>query len=876
MMAGIMDILSVCPLRAASLLWQPRLGTWAMTVVCKATFRLSPVTSSLAESQEYPNEDDNHWNDDPARSLHAPSDLAPFKPSPEVMLVGHAFAPRGEPVARIVARLIVGEVDKSIEAHADESWSLDGARREGQRFTKMPLRWERAAGGPDSANPVGVRVDVANTLGATQLPNLRPPGVSIATRGEFVPPVGFGPIAPTWPSRREKLARLARPWSGSFASEPLPEGLDPLYFMAAPRDQALAALRADERIVLENLHLEHPRLATNLPGLEPRVFIDAPSHSPWELKLTCDTLWIDTDRSLCTLTWRGQAQVDGPTPAGRMVVAMERVGRTLAWAQVEPQLRARHTLQRSETLDDGHTHASDPDPVSAAGLPFATPLTASSVAAPAASPASTPLAPLHGDWGEGTVPTRSHMLAALGPAWLDPKGARPAPPAPPVPVPPLAQPAPPAPTVAGAAPLQPQPVAPETSASPWAARAPGIISFGAAPPVPVPAAVQPAPTFAPVPAPAPSVPAYAPIPAPAPSTPGYALAPAEGPVVAPSPRASLASAGSAMSWLTSPRYPEASPPPEVKKAETTVEIRDAARRGVVAASNAAASGGATSNATAAPAARDASEARAREAVGGTQGAREHVDVVWFDAPSIPRVRMVAPSPAQGAGVSWLKSDPDGRAETQELKDRRDALRVLAGANALDDTGVTAAIAAAFRDDGSFEPPLVLVTGELCVAFDAVEALKATITVTTPFLGGDKKLREVLGTATDALKSELTDDVAEGLTARIEEAFAQGSRSVAPGYVQAGTERILLEGRRYQHKTLLGEKRIRALFTVAGAQAPTPAYLPDAAGAKLPIFRRFRARAVVEVRPQEDQYESHRDALVVLALGRSLRDRRSAG
>src|SRR5689334_17838914 len=100
-----MDVVSVSLLRVASVVWQPRRGAWALTVVCKATYTLVPVESKLAQEQEYPNEDDNHWNDDPARSLYSPSDLAPFKPRADVMLVGHAFAPRKEPVRSLVARL---------------------------------------------------------------------------------------------------------------------------------------------------------------------------------------------------------------------------------------------------------------------------------------------------------------------------------------------------------------------------------------------------------------------------------------------------------------------------------------------------------------------------------------------------------------------------------------------------------------------------------------------------------------------------------------------------------------------------------------------------------------------------------------------------
>src|SRR5580698_2170648 len=154
-----MDVVSLCPLRVGSLLWQPRRGTWVLTAVCKATYVLLPAESPLAQAQEYPNEDEGHWNDDPARSLHAPCDLVPFKPRADVVLVGHAFAPRKEPARSVVARLVVGEVSKAVEVWCDRVWMQDGTLREGPRFVKMPLRYERAAGGPDTGNPVGMRLD---------------------------------------------------------------------------------------------------------------------------------------------------------------------------------------------------------------------------------------------------------------------------------------------------------------------------------------------------------------------------------------------------------------------------------------------------------------------------------------------------------------------------------------------------------------------------------------------------------------------------------------------------------------------------------------------------------------------------------------------
>jgi len=193
-----MDIVSTCPLRVASRAWPSARGGFTLTVVCKATYRLLPGTSPLADAQDEPNEEDNHWDDDPARSLYAPSDLVPFKPRADVVLVGHAFAPGRAPVASIVARLVVGEIDKAVEAFGDRFFSQDGQLHEGPRIAKVPLLYERAAGGVGTRNPVGVRLDgPPDIYGRTALPNLQPPGLHVTKPGDFIAPIGFGPIAAT-------------------------------------------------------------------------------------------------------------------------------------------------------------------------------------------------------------------------------------------------------------------------------------------------------------------------------------------------------------------------------------------------------------------------------------------------------------------------------------------------------------------------------------------------------------------------------------------------------------------------------------------------------------------------------------------------------
>jgi hypothetical protein len=207
---------------------------------------------------------------------------------------------------------------------------------------------------------------------------------------------------------------------------------------------------------------------------------------------------------------------------------------------------------------------------------------------------------------------------------------------------------------------------------------------------------------------------------------------------------------------------------------------------------------------------------------------------------------------------------------QEVRDRRTILKVLARGEISTAAGISRTVAGALSEDGTLEPPLVLVSGELVFPFDELETLKATVTAVSPLVAGDKKLKEVVDTVNELLKTpwlSRSGSVAEGLTARVKEAFAQGNRVLPPSYLDSHTERMLLEERHYQKRTIFGQTWIRSLFVPASSQESIPAYLPESLSKQLPMFQRLKARIIAEVHLQQDQYESHPTALRVVGLAR---------
>src|SRR5262245_32502808 len=153
-----MDVVAHGVFQHASFVWQPRPLTYTLTVAAKLTFLLAPGELRISDVQEPLNEEDNYWDDDPSRSLYSPSDLVPTKPRADVLLVGNAYAARQESTRHMTVRLIIGhQIDKSIEVFGDRAFGPGGAILESSRFVRMPLRYERASGGPGTANPVGMR-----------------------------------------------------------------------------------------------------------------------------------------------------------------------------------------------------------------------------------------------------------------------------------------------------------------------------------------------------------------------------------------------------------------------------------------------------------------------------------------------------------------------------------------------------------------------------------------------------------------------------------------------------------------------------------------------------------------------------------------------
>jgi uncharacterized protein YjbI with pentapeptide repeats len=276
-----------------------------MALIVRACFAIEPnAPLTLAEDQGVLTADTFGPDDEERRGecLHA-SDFADYKPRTDVMLRGTCHTPHGEPLEECPVRFAVGGWSKTLRVVGRRFWSDERASAVMSRampFTTMPVDYAHAFGGEGyEPNPAGKGIT------GPEGPNVEQAAAPIRSRRDRPGLAGFGPINPAW---RLRAAKVGTQYGKSYKETRAPyyaEDFDWAYFNAAPPDQQLAALRGDEELVFHNLHPTSQVLATRLPGLRLRAFVEDVGGRFREVKMILDTLFADLDASHVYLTWRG-------------------------------------------------------------------------------------------------------------------------------------------------------------------------------------------------------------------------------------------------------------------------------------------------------------------------------------------------------------------------------------------------------------------------------------------------------------------------------------------------------------------------------------------------------------------------------------------
>jgi hypothetical protein len=807
------DVVSLAPVPVASLRWRLGDGDWMQTLVCKLTIKLAPGTSLLAKRHDPIYEHDRFPDDGQSGGPYAPADLVPGKPCVDVTLVGAAYAPNGHPCESLVARLEIGSLDKSLTVESDDP------------FKSAPLSYRSPADNGAAAH------------GAVRIKPLAPGGA-------LAPPnswrlAGFGPVASHWPSRNA-LLRGSKPPSDLAKGDEvtLADDFDLQFFNAAPPDQQIDLIRPGDTLVLENLHPEHGTLRTHLPLVSPQAFVERPGGKRSELEMKIDSLWIDTTRCVATLTWRAQLSLTRLEEPGKIWLAVAGPGKRLSNDGLARLIRSLGG-------------ASDDDEPTSAGDPLGE--TQSMRRKARKSDEDTMTSVLSGEHTSAAKADEGTSEDALdpdgtidGPGWLKPiraknseTGEMPSMRAQAA-LPPHFRRAPAATganergPLAGAAPLLRQPMPTQPGVGPFnsAVARSAAVSGGSGVPSSAAAARGAAGskgTAGPKGAARPTDNA-------GPASIGAASSMAAASMAAASIGSPVSGRAPDSVWQPRPPNPLADTSSLPQKVEPKPESKAPARR------------------------------RAPED-------RQVVELLWFDAKATGKLRVRWPALCDE--LDFAPRDPKHdlpAAEGRSAREHHVHFGVLTEAASHDVATIGAILRDAISDGGRFTPPLVLLRGRLSFPFEHVEILRATAASVAPLAGDDKKLKEALQQVKEVLDTPLVSGSSEtvaNFTGHLRKVYSQAKRSLSLEYLDDMVERILLEQRRYQKRTLFGGTWLRGVFTPEGTKEQIPTYLPEELEKQLPMMVSFRARLIAEAHVKQDQYEAHPHALRIVTLGRIL-------
>ena len=247
-------------------------------------------------------------------------DFAPRKHACDVLLTGHARAPRGRQVTRLRAGLRVGTMAKLFEVVGDRVWQagLTGISASAPKpFTEMAVSYDRAFGGSDRysedesehdaylPNPIGCgwHRHLKNAwVDGTPLPNIEAIGGGVGFPSDKCKPVALGPLGRGWPQR----ARYAGTYDDAWLADVfpfLPADFDERYYQAAPEDQQIPVPKGPMDVVLTGFTADGPRQFM-LPHLEAPVHVFPKRGEREDYTATLDTIVFDTDAQTLSMSWR--------------------------------------------------------------------------------------------------------------------------------------------------------------------------------------------------------------------------------------------------------------------------------------------------------------------------------------------------------------------------------------------------------------------------------------------------------------------------------------------------------------------------------------------------------------------------------------------
>ncbi|RWE75509.1 MAG: DUF2169 domain-containing protein [Mesorhizobium sp.] len=262
-MAFAVELVNRTPFAAATHVQPDADGQEVLVAMFSASFEAPSQVAELkpAEIQLPVNFGDVPFGNPVLSSTRYEADIAPVKPSAEVIVNGTAYAPNGKPVKEMQVGLRIGDTRKVLNVVGDRVYD-SGNYSAPHPFRTMPIVYERAYGGsaPDGSvvdrhNPVGVgfhHFPSADHAVKTQAPNITYPGEPFLSPSDRPRPAGFGALGRGWQPRIGYAGTYDQAWIDTQWPLP-PKDFDARYNLCAPADQQLQRFSGREDVSLIGL-----------------------------------------------------------------------------------------------------------------------------------------------------------------------------------------------------------------------------------------------------------------------------------------------------------------------------------------------------------------------------------------------------------------------------------------------------------------------------------------------------------------------------------------------------------------------------------------------------------------------------------------------
>lgn len=281
----------------------------------------------LAQSpeQEPLNFSDTCFGEVNVTSLRYPSDLVPYKPATDVIVIADAFAQDGKPASEWEVSVQAGPVGQRLRVTGPREWQRKlGQWRltDPQPVTHVPLRHELAYGGEcpgpdgtiltDERNPIGRGMAHPDTHPKDQpipAPEVLALGAALTDPFRRLEPAGFGPIPPAWLPRRPLGGTYDNDWLVNTWPHWARDYDFAFHNSAARGMKAKGFLQGNEVVRLTGLHPERAEITFHLPGDTVIAHLLDRNEQRRMVRLNLDTVYIDIldaapEDCLISLTWR--------------------------------------------------------------------------------------------------------------------------------------------------------------------------------------------------------------------------------------------------------------------------------------------------------------------------------------------------------------------------------------------------------------------------------------------------------------------------------------------------------------------------------------------------------------------------------------------